>query len=87
MTVHGAKGLEAPLVILADATHDPARVGRRPASLDLPLGNPTRPVPLLRPRSEELVTPYKEVIEAQAESDREEHWRLLYVALTRRANG
>jgi ATP-dependent helicase/nuclease subunit A len=83
MTVHGAKGLEAPLVILADATHDAARVGRRPASLDLPLGNPTRPVPLLRPRSEELVTPYKEVIEAQAESDREEHWRLLYVALTR----
>ncbi|MDQ3079449.1 MAG: UvrD-helicase domain-containing protein, partial [Pseudomonadota bacterium] len=85
MTVHGAKGLEAPLVILADATHDPARVGRRPASLNLPLGNPSRAVPLLRPRAEELVTPYKELIEAQGESDREEHWRLLYVALTRAA--
>ena len=27
MTVHGAKGLEAPLVLLADATHDPDKVG------------------------------------------------------------
>ena len=27
MTVHGAKGLEAPLVILADATADPAKLG------------------------------------------------------------
>ncbi|HEY6048871.1 MAG TPA: UvrD-helicase domain-containing protein, partial [Sphingomicrobium sp.] len=27
MTVHGAKGLEAPVVILADATADPARLG------------------------------------------------------------
>ena len=85
MTVHGAKGLEAPLVILADATHDPARVGRRSASLDLPLGNPRRLVPLLRPRTEELVSPYKALIEAQRESDRQEHWRLLYVGLTRAA--
>ena len=85
MTVHGAKGLEAPLVILADATHDPARVGRRSASLDLPLGTPRRPVPLLRPRTEELVSPYRELIEAQAESDFQEHWRLLYVGLTRAA--
>ncbi len=30
MTVHGAKGLEAPVVIVADATADPARLGRRP---------------------------------------------------------
>ena len=30
MTVHGAKGLEAPVVILADATADPARLGRAP---------------------------------------------------------
>src|SRR5207248_2564924 len=28
MTVHGAKGLEAPYVILADATADPANLGR-----------------------------------------------------------
>jgi ATP-dependent helicase/nuclease subunit A len=85
MTVHGAKGLEAPLVILADATHDPSRVGRRPQSLDLPLGEPRHAVPLLRPRAEELVSPYRELIEAQRESDLQEHWRLLYVGLTRAA--
>jgi ATP-dependent helicase/nuclease subunit A len=85
MTVHGAKGLEAPLVILADATHDPAKVGRRPQSLDLPLGPDRRIVPLLRPRSEELVSPYMEIIGAQRESDLQEHWRLLYVGLTRAA--
>ena len=85
ITVHGAKGLEAPLVILADATHDPARVGRRPASLDLPLGSPRSPVPLLRPRTEECVSPYTALIEAQRESDLQEHWRLLYVGLTRAA--
>ena len=33
MTVHGAKGLEAPVVILADATADPARLGRPPLTL------------------------------------------------------
>ena len=85
MTVHGAKGLEAPLVILADATHDPSRVGRRPQSLDLPLGTERRVVPLLRPRTEELVSPYTALIEAQRESDLQEHWRLLYVGLTRAA--
>jgi len=85
MTVHGAKGLEAPLVILADATHDPAKVGRRSQSLSLPLGTPPRPVPLLRPRAEELVDPYKTLIELQREADLQEHWRLLYVGLTRAA--
>ncbi|MCY7340180.1 MAG: double-strand break repair helicase AddA [Sphingomonas bacterium] len=83
MTVHGAKGLEAPLVILADATHDPAKVGRRPNSIGLPIGDDRRPVPLLRPRAEELVDPYAALVASQAESDLEEHWRLLYVGLTR----
>ena len=85
MTVHGAKGLEAPLVILADATHDPARVGRRAQSIDLPLGPERRAVPLLRPRGEEMVSPYAELIAAERESDLEEHWRLAYVGLTRAA--
>ncbi len=35
MTVHGAKGLEAPIVILADATADPARLGGVSRTLDL----------------------------------------------------
>ena len=39
MTVHGAKGLEAPLVILADATHDPAQ-SRPPSAIDRPADRP-----------------------------------------------
>ena len=37
MTVHGAKGLEAPVVILADATSDPAKIGGVNRILDLPM--------------------------------------------------
>ena len=48
MTVHGAKGLEAPLVILADTTSEPAGPGqlrRRLLTLaarDAPPGTPDR---------------------------------------------
>ena len=35
MTVHGAKGLEAPYVIIADATADPANLGSRNPPLEL----------------------------------------------------
>ena len=37
MTVHGAKGLEAPIVILADATADPAKLGGVSRTLDFPV--------------------------------------------------
>jgi len=40
-------------------------------------------VPVPRPRKNELVEPLKSNIEAKDKRDREEHWRLLYVALTR----
>ncbi|WP_260484029.1 double-strand break repair helicase AddA [Sphingomicrobium flavum] len=81
MTVHGAKGLEAPVVILADATADPDNLGgaRSTVDFDFPIGR----TPLVRPRKDELVTPYAELIEAQKAADKREHWRLLYVALTR----
>ena len=81
MTVHGAKGLEAPLVILADATSDPDKLGSPNPPLDFPVeGNV---VPLVRPRKAERCSPYSELIERDEALDRAEHWRLLYVALTR----
>ncbi len=43
MTVHGAKGLEAPIVILADAAFDPARRPRGEV-LDLPVGGARLPI-------------------------------------------
>ena len=85
MTVHGAKGLEAPVVILADATADPARLGRTPITLDFEIGS-RGASPLLRPKKEERCPPFEEAIVAEEKRDLEEHWRLLYVALTRAAD-
>lgn len=85
MTVHGAKGLEAPVVILADATADPARLGRTPITLDFPVPG-VGTAPLLRPRKEERGFPFAELIADQEVRDLQEHWRLLYVALTRAAD-
>ena len=81
MTVHGAKGLEAPYVILADATADPANLGRRNPPLDLPVNG--RDVPVIRPRKAELVAPFAAIVADEQARDLEEHWRLLYVAMTR----
>ncbi|MEO5809533.1 MAG: UvrD-helicase domain-containing protein, partial [Sphingomicrobium sp.] len=84
MTVHGAKGLEAPLVILADATHDPARTGGNRSVMDLTRED-GEPVPLVRPRAAERASPFRELIEEAERLNLEEHWRLLYVGLTRAA--
>jgi ATP-dependent helicase/nuclease subunit A len=85
MTVHGAKGLEAPVVILADATADPAKLGRTPITLDFEIV-PSAMAPLLRPKKEERCPPFEEIILAEEKRDLEEHMRLLYVALTRAAD-
>jgi ATP-dependent helicase/nuclease subunit A len=81
MTVHGAKGLEAPYVILADATADPANLGRRNPPLDLPVAG--QKVPVVRPRKAELVEPFATVAADAQARDLEEHMRLLYVGMTR----
>ncbi len=85
MTVHGAKGLEAPVVILADATADPARLGRIPRTVDFELDE-AGPAPLLRPKKEERGPPFEQIILDEEKRDLEEHMRLLYVALTRAAD-
>ncbi|WP_033372849.1 double-strand break repair helicase AddA [Sandarakinorhabdus sp. AAP62] len=80
MTVHGAKGLQAPIVIMADACHVPPP---EKGALLLALGNGPE-LPLWVPTK--LVAP--PAFLAAAETDRaaraaREHRRLLYVALTR----
>ena len=82
MTVHGAKGLEAPVVLLADATADPSRLGGPARTLDFPLPGIGK-APLIRPRKAERMPPFEALIETEEAADLEEHWRLLYVALTR----
>jgi ATP-dependent helicase/nuclease subunit A len=84
MTVHGAKGLEAPVVILADATADPAKLGANNGPIAVPLGEAGN-APVIRPRKTELGEPYTSILAEAKERDLQEHWRLLYVALTRPA--
>ncbi len=81
MTVHGAKGLEAPIVILADATAKPSAqmTGKPVYVLD------TAPGPLLVQASAKAqhvaaTLPIKEAADAALA---EEYWRRLYVAMTR----
>jgi ATP-dependent helicase/nuclease subunit A len=88
MTVHGAKGLEAPLVILADTTSAP-QGPRPPRLLALPAqraapGTPDRLVWAGRKDSD-----VQAVADARARARREaedEYRRLLYVAMTRAAD-
>jgi ATP-dependent helicase/nuclease subunit A len=83
MTVHGAKGLQAPIVILPDTTHTTLQP---PAQADRRLLWPDKTgfaVPLWAPRKALECAAYVKAsaaLEARAE---EEHQRLLYVALTR----
>lgn len=81
MTAHGSKGLQAPLVVLADATGDPDRSPGGGIGWSAEEGAP--PVPVVRPRSHERFAPFDALIDKQEERELEEHWRLLYVAATR----
>ncbi|HEX8240077.1 MAG TPA: double-strand break repair helicase AddA [Allosphingosinicella sp.] len=84
MTVHGSKGLQSPVVILADACADPDRKGGgfqgNFANITLDDG---LSIPIFRPRKDELAEPVESQLAALDRREREEHWRLLYVAATR----
>ncbi|MBO0742710.1 MAG: PD-(D/E)XK nuclease family protein, partial [Hyphomicrobiaceae bacterium] len=78
MTVHGAKGLEAPIVFLPDTCS--TRSGRSPASLLRCDG----PVPFLWPiKGSSDLGPVEDARAALDRAETEERNRLLYVALTR----
>ncbi len=81
MTVHGSKGLQAPIVILADAADDPRAARGASIDLDDPLSGKVIPLPPLR-KAEQVgrIAEAKERVEAE---EMQEHWRLLYVAMTR----
>ncbi|MFS8035684.1 double-strand break repair helicase AddA [Xanthobacter sp. AM11] len=80
MTVHGAKGLEAPVVILADTVDVPrARI----AGGLLCVPGAQGPVPVLAPRKSEDPPALAAARATAAARDEEEYRRLLYVALTR----
>jgi ATP-dependent helicase/nuclease subunit A len=81
MTVHGAKGLEAPIVILADAASRPAWGQTRKSIFIVPDG----PGPLLVHAGRKSDhTPETAAFESAAQAaEAEEYWRRLYVGMTR----
>jgi ATP-dependent helicase/nuclease subunit A len=81
MTAHGAKGLQAPVVILADATADPASAPRGIVKWAIEDG--AAKLPIFRPRSDERGGPLDAALSAIDARELAEHWRLFYVAATR----
>lgn len=87
MTVHGSKGLQAPIVILADAADNPNSSRASPLDLADPAGagmdGEGRKIPLPALSKDEKLGRLAEA-EAQLRAEEmQEHWRLMYVAMTR----
>ena len=84
MTVHGSKGLQSPIVILADAADNPnnSKTDRLDIEEPDPAGDPlTLPLPKLS--KDHLVGPLAPILEDAKADMLREHWRLLYVGMTR----
>jgi ATP-dependent helicase/nuclease subunit A len=82
MTVHGAKGLEAPIVFMPDTTSRPH--GRGISFVVDPVGPDESEVLIRLPSSKESDTYHTTQLKAKkASEDEEEYFRLLYVAMTR----
>ncbi len=86
MTVHGSKGLQAPIVILADATGNPEN-GKDSGLVLEEDANPAiahrHKVPILPVPKAQRAGRLSEAFDRAAAEEMEEHWRLLYVAMTR----
>ncbi|WP_137180024.1 double-strand break repair helicase AddA [Roseomonas sp. AR75] len=78
MTVHNAKGLQSPVVILPDTVNR----DRDDRSVRWHMGG-AAPIPLWAPRKEAHAPAYTDLLEAEKRARAEEEHRLLYVALTR----
>ena len=84
MTVHGAKGLEAPVVFLVDGAGAPLSSRQEPKFLELPTA--ATPLMLLTPRKDDRPALAQDAADRARAQALEEHRRLLYVALTRAAD-
>lgn len=81
MTTHGAKGLEAPIIIMPDLMRDPHIQGRRAPLYWDEDGFAYAAVPIAK-----KVAVFQNTKDILEEAEGEEHRRLLYVALTRAAD-
>jgi ATP-dependent helicase/nuclease subunit A len=78
MTVHGSKGLQAPIVFLPDTMQVPVRSPRL-----LWLGDGADELPAWPPRADDMEEVCRRGAEARKLSREREYRRLLYVAMTR----
>ncbi|MGV6819039.1 MAG: double-strand break repair helicase AddA [Parvularcula sp.] len=85
MTVHGAKGLEAPIVFIADANYRPSMQKEKTLEIPLLSGNSFQiPRPRTSGPNKEFLTPALSAAEAmQRQKIFDEYRRKLYVAATR----
>lgn len=79
LTVHGAKGLQAPIVMLIDTT-------QLPIARNIWVQNETSDLFLCIPTSKEETVEYQALKEQQKANELKEYYRLLYVGLTRAEN-
>ena len=86
MTIHGAKGLESPFVIMLDANHTEGKVDHRGVLLDWPPESES-PSHLSMYTLATLTNPRSEVRERELLIAKNENWNLLYVAMTRAKQG
>jgi ATP-dependent helicase/nuclease subunit A len=84
MTVHGAKGLEAPVIIMADTTTSPSDT-QRLRLIQLPQGNGGKVVVWAGRKSDDPPG-VASARNAMLEETEHEYRRLLYVAMTRAAD-
>lgn len=83
MTVHGSKGLQAPIVILADAADDPKLSNTSAEWLEEERLGTVRKVPLPPLRKSDKAQPILDAEQVVRQQESAEHCRLLYVAMTR----
>ena len=77
MSVHGAKGLEAPIVILADATSKPRLKDT------VFFGDSDRPMLVHASKEQHTSETLEHLRQKRNDEEKAEYWRKLYVAMTR----
>jgi ATP-dependent helicase/nuclease subunit A len=86
MTVHGAKGLEAPFVVLLDTNHTTGMNQHRGILLDWP-PNEAAPIHLSAFTKDTITSPRTQIQEEEQRIASNENWNALYVAMTRAKQG
>ena len=86
MTIHGAKGLEAPFVIILDANNTDTNIDYSGVLMDW-APQESSPSHLSLFAAKTLTSPRMEIYDAEKAIGEKENWNLFYVAMTRARQG